>query len=1026
MIDFIQFKPIEEFTYWRYNGTCELSWHRRPTGELFYVDEVDYDKGTVHYYFGGWGYKDTIEEFLNDFTFEPEGEKLRQQQIASLIEMNRQVGLEIEQTKQALQQLNPYNPEALKNVDDSSKALVRGVGAIIPIGDPKQAEKLRAGINSAALIVTTKTEEVKERIKLIEALLTEKTQGLDRQIKEFKAVVAEMEKVVWTINLYLGRDEKLHQIKFGHPAPPETPITIRQKVLWMAEECALHAESGGIDYRSIAQFNDWLTEDPAHLDQVFPEQKGIVVCKPTKIGSKSKNEAWRSHENRKNKETYFLMRNGENLYWLTTDLKVGKHLFPKQDEFVEYFESEILNESTGEYERKVLVPGSAEYNSSMNSADKHVRHYMEIVLFIQGIIHRTHVFEPFPIPKESVNVLDRNSSEEYFRYVLDDEKIITDGHIGFKEWLKNVNSELAVGHRIIGSFHNFRHYEDREDRYDYSKPRKWPRGASAPSNDEIYILGEVPDEPGQLKFSFTRDDIIYRDYYSKDGPPKTKGSFRIYKNDNFILAIDRADIENMEYFLNDRANRDNFENMLPVLKAAIKIKKQEAEDELPFRQLLTSWFINTAKLSAEEAEASATRLIFWYKFKNKNHRALLADDKKAFRMITNEFKAESQRERVREKKEELINDVAQVITRYYPAAIYIGHKEGNQYVVLEPEDFENVFWRERLIRYDLKSKGDSPIKQLKERRWVVADGRRLKWKELLKTERYDNWNFSARAKDFLTFEDTRKLREACLNKLPKSGFGNYGHIEKERINLPLFLTERTDKKQAYLYFYESKGKFDKLTCLSNESKHSGPKMDCDAFNWKKQGKKLIVEGTYKSYGRDAIVQTRKSTKNEKFIWDDENNINEYLNRVNEWEAFKAYRKPLAALAEAYSSAYVEYRRAEKKQERYNKFMREYQNESLWAQWDKQNPADHYHPEYRMVDRILAILVEKGVAIGGLSLSQALDKAKEFGYLPRVCTSQAFGGSGKKYKDIDLTAYDLNYVFVTPETVKVKEEDDDDD
>jgi hypothetical protein len=37
----------------------------------------------------------------------------------------------------------------------------------------------------------------------------------------------------------------------------------------MDEECAVAAEHGGIDARSIEQFDEWLLADPAHLDQVL-------------------------------------------------------------------------------------------------------------------------------------------------------------------------------------------------------------------------------------------------------------------------------------------------------------------------------------------------------------------------------------------------------------------------------------------------------------------------------------------------------------------------------------------------------------------------------------------------------------------------------------------------------------------------------------------------------------------------------------------------------------------------------------
>jgi hypothetical protein len=54
-------------------------------------------------------------------------------------------------------------------------------------------------------------------------------------------------------------------------------VHVRQQVLAMDEESALNASTGGIDVRSIAAFDQWITSDPANLEQVLPEQRGVVA-----------------------------------------------------------------------------------------------------------------------------------------------------------------------------------------------------------------------------------------------------------------------------------------------------------------------------------------------------------------------------------------------------------------------------------------------------------------------------------------------------------------------------------------------------------------------------------------------------------------------------------------------------------------------------------------------------------------------------------------------------------------------------
>jgi len=40
------------------------------------------------------------------------------------------------------------------------------------------------------------------------------------------------------------------------------------------------AEAGGIDASDVEAFDAWVTADPAHLDQVLPEPRGVVALMP--------------------------------------------------------------------------------------------------------------------------------------------------------------------------------------------------------------------------------------------------------------------------------------------------------------------------------------------------------------------------------------------------------------------------------------------------------------------------------------------------------------------------------------------------------------------------------------------------------------------------------------------------------------------------------------------------------------------------------------------------------------------------
>ena len=86
----------------------------------------------------------------------------------------------------------------------------------------------------------------------------------DAQMQEALAIrrpleekLKRLEEGLWTLSLYAGDEERIVQLQDGEPAPLDTPITVRQLVLAMDEECAVAAEDGGIDARSIEEFDAW-------------------------------------------------------------------------------------------------------------------------------------------------------------------------------------------------------------------------------------------------------------------------------------------------------------------------------------------------------------------------------------------------------------------------------------------------------------------------------------------------------------------------------------------------------------------------------------------------------------------------------------------------------------------------------------------------------------------------------------------------------------------------------------------------
>jgi hypothetical protein len=273
-----------------------------------------------------WEYKHDNDkhqaEFRQAFEFVPEGTQERQEQINGLIaeidNMDKQLGV---LDSQAIS----FTPHVEgENISTGTSLAHRAVTSMA------QAKVMVATVRNNAMKLK---KDMVLKSKRLQAIVSEQSKAMQIRVKEMEGVIAKMEEAVWTINLYLGKNEEIHRLTKGQPAPPETKIIIRQSVLFMDEESALFARSDGIDIRQIEDFDNWLLEDPTHLQQVIPDQKGIVALHVRRHG-KNYEDPWMNTEmNTANlRWTYFLIKNGDNLYRVYVDIDVGRHLFPTVSE----------------------------------------------------------------------------------------------------------------------------------------------------------------------------------------------------------------------------------------------------------------------------------------------------------------------------------------------------------------------------------------------------------------------------------------------------------------------------------------------------------------------------------------------------------------------------------------------------------------------------------------------------------------------------------------------------------------------
>jgi len=333
--------------------------------------------------------------------------------------------------------------------------------------------------------------------------------------------------------------------------------------------------------------------------------------------------------------------------------------------------------------------------------------------------------------------------------------------------------------------------------FDYRKwKRKSPATADYPNDDELHTI-EKSEE--RYNPDYERNELTHVIYYKRtdeirveDGwyveyrKPKNRASFKLYPNDDFILNFDAATKEELEYYLSHRQSRKSYATMIPVLERAIKLKNKEEQTEKPFRELLIGELNKLKVANIEVIESYIDDLIHWWKFKNREHRALTSDDVKAISQITKEFPNRLKKDAIRKELESVNPLVTDSICKDQ-SPVYIAHKADNKYVAYVPHNTTNIWVKEQLWTYNRKT---NSVRMINEQEWRTVDKRHLKWKEIYKAERFDDWKINPVKSQILTDPEIESLVEEEKNRIIEK----FGQCNMLRLVV-------NDKFKISMYYY---------------------------------------------------------------------------------------------------------------------------------------------------------------------------------------------------------------------------------
>lgn len=533
-------------------------------------------------------------------------------------------------------------------------------GQIVPRG--ADAVSVRQSANTARVELAPRAQSAEQELATAKAELDarrsaledeyrRRSNDLEARMKPVRAELARMQEVLYTVDLYLGRQEEMQLLRDGTPAPADEPITVRQRVLAADEESLALLEAGGVDARTMDAFLDWVSASIENTARLLPEPRCVVAVVPSRQ-QRDVGDPWlNSQLASANQQTWWLFRNGERLWVMVTDFIAGVVILPRRDEFVDFF---AVTDWRGGRTGATLTPGSDAWLEAEQRAGARKRHFMRIGMILQGVLDRTTVFHP--MPEAGINLLTAAQAElQEVRFVNELDLALEDGRPSFGEWQRQLNGQLTVGMRVIGAFTSdgFRREYIEGDRWRRGNHRRLhPGNASYPLTGTIYRI-EGRNSSGELVIRYQRTDEVERRnvpvpgepgwvYPVRWGPATQRASCIIRPSDPWILPVDLATTHDLEYYLNHREARTGYLTMVPIIRAALEAKRAEADAEKPFRALLAATLAADHGLDLEQVEQLLPDVIHRWKIGNRHHRALTGDDAhegKALRGIRAEFAA---------------------------------------------------------------------------------------------------------------------------------------------------------------------------------------------------------------------------------------------------------------------------------------------------------------------------------------------------------------------------------------------------
>lgn len=609
-----RFQSLSPGTYWRAtknNGDVEND----TVLLLLDVREVDGKPHTVvlmgHPEEGEGTYALLVNEFLDAFVLEPNGEAVRQREMAAVQEEVNALQRELLVGQHNPTHLAPRIEAALKELDKRHKKAPRKKSALAPILPISPGRELTlsgaigTGITEDGVAELQRIAERQAVIAEVQGKwIKEKTDSISRAIERLAPYYAEkaavalaqtnaarkraeaIQKGLASLDLYTGKCVDVQTIAHGTPAPANEPLTLMQRKLFADEELAAWADvSERFDAWDLDTFDEHLAANASLRDQLLPYPRCVVSVAARRRDLDYGNAFESLARNKENKRVFLLVRDGENIHKVVSGQPSHEHarrLFPTRNELDDPF---------------IGVDGSRvtfddiSYVDSMDEADARVLHYKRFLILLCGLDHRLKLFGAFYPANEFGSFMTLPFQERYFRFVRDDEadRLLGAGRPSVDDWVREKNSYLRSGSRVLCAYDRLLTPESapacvRHDTRQQYRSLRWLAEPRRHFGEHV-----VYADKGELCVSVRvkRDSWRELKYPEFDARVSLTAALKSDAALSF-LCLDAVRAEELEWYVHNRQSRVRHVEFIRLFKKTAAALREEAKAESSARDYLSS------------------------------------------------------------------------------------------------------------------------------------------------------------------------------------------------------------------------------------------------------------------------------------------------------------------------------------------------------------------------------------------------------------------------------------------------------